>query len=161
MILKLFQNKKLWRIFWKVLQQSLQSGYQVNVYKQAHIPFYTFLSMAFFFLPFFLKNSVYNETYVLFWFLESHSGNKMWGKDVSKADPSRENVVAWGSKHWELSVWLESVKLLLGLCSVLKAWGDNTKQNRVTHQRDFPLRFQQLRFMERGSYGGCGSVWRV
>lgn len=51
-ILKLFQNKKLWRIFWKVLQQSLQSGYQVNVYKQAHIPFYTFLSMAFFFLSF-------------------------------------------------------------------------------------------------------------
>lgn len=158
-ILNLFQNKRLWHIFWKVLQQSLQSGYQGNVCKQAHIPFYTFLSVTFF--SFFLQSSIYNKICVLFWFLESHSGNKMSGEDVPKADPSRENVLAWGSKHGELSAWLESVKLQLGLCSVFKAWGDSNKQNRVTHQGDFPLWFQQLRFMERGGYGGWGNMSRV
>lgn len=98
---------------------------------------------------------------VLLGFLKSHSGNKMWRKDSSKADPRSENVFAWGPKHREVSAYFESVKVLLGPQVGLRLKGTITTPTMVTHQGDFPLWFQQLRFMECGSYGSCGSMSRV
>lgn len=65
-----------------------------------------------------------------------------------------------GEKHREPSASRESVRVPLGPAARSRPEGPGT-WTCVTHQGGFPLRFQQLRLVERGGYGSCGSMSRV